>query len=84
MTRISIGLAVWVCVAGMLAGCGSAVIENVNLPNRVIGNDGQVFFLEDLREVTDDPDLTPDEKRERFRDDFGIEDEDLIEGLLTL
>lgn len=84
MSRISTGLAVCVCVAAMLAGCGTEVIENVNLPNRVIGNDGQVFFLEDLREVTDDPDLTPDEMRERFRDDFGIEDEDLIEALLTL
>ena len=84
MFRIFASLAVCVCVAAMLAGCGSAVIENVNLPNRVIGEDGQMFFLEDLREVTDDPDLTPDEKRKRFRDDFGIEDEDLIEGLLTL
>jgi hypothetical protein len=68
----------------MSAGCGSALIENTNFPNRVIGEDGQVFFLEDLREVAEDPDLSAEEKRERFRNDFGIEDEDLIEGLLTL
>lgn len=70
-------LAVPTCLSG---GCGSSVQEYAN---RLIGADGQVFTVEDLEAISGDPNLSDDEKRQAFRD-LGIEDEKLIDALLTL
>jgi hypothetical protein len=67
-----------VCAA---TGCG--LNQSSDYPHRLIGADGQLFFLEDLEEIANDPDLTDDEKREQFRE-LGLEDEKLIEALLEL
>ena len=70
-------LAMPLCLA---AGCGSGGVEYAN---RLIGADGQLFSVEDLEAIANDADLTDDEKRQAFRD-LGIEDEKLIDALLTL
>jgi hypothetical protein len=72
-------LATWFCVGG----CGSDVLQELELPDRLIGVDGQVFTVEDLEAISDDSSLSADQKRQAFRD-LGIEDPDLIEALLNL
>lgn len=64
-----------------LVGCVSN--NNTDFPNRLVGADGQLFTVEDLEEIANDPDLSEDEKREAFRE-LGIEDEELIDALLDL
>ena len=68
-------------VVTSIAGCGFSV--TADFPNRLVGAGGQSFFLEDLEEIANDPDLDDDEKRAQFRD-LGIEDEELIDVLLGL
>ncbi len=67
--------------AVVLIGCGTGSVTD--FPNRLVGADGQEFFLEDLEAIANHTTLTSDEKRERFRD-LGIEDEELIDALLGL
>jgi len=79
---LSIGLGVMLlslpaCLAG---GCQSGAVEYAN---RLIGADGQRFTVEDLAAIANDRSLSNDEKRQAFRD-LGIEDEKLIDALLTL
>jgi len=73
------GLALWAAMS--IIGCGYA--PTADFPNRLIGGDGQRLTLEDLEAVANDPTLTDDQRRERFRE-LGIEDERLIDVLLTL
>ena len=69
-------------MAGLLcAGCGTTV--STDFPNRLIGADGQTIVLEDVEVIVEDGGLSDDEKRAQLRD-LGIEDEVLIEALLTL
>ncbi len=75
--RMIAALLLLVCVGG----CG--VVPASDFSNRLVGADGQLFVVEDLEEIANDPDLTDEEKRERFRE-LGIEDEELIDALLTL
>ncbi len=72
-------LALAFCVA--LTSCG--VTPQTDFPNRLIGEDGQLFVLEDLEEIANDSRLSEDQKRAAFRD-LGIEDEELIDALLEL
>lgn len=72
-TGVALGL--WV------GGCAAVVPGE--LPNRLIGADGQRFAVEDLTEIANDPDLDEAGKRQAFRD-LGIEDEELIDALLGL
>jgi hypothetical protein len=65
------------------SGCGVLTFRRLDFPNAETGEDGQIYVLDDLREIANDPDLSENEKRQAFHD-LGIEDEDLIEGLLTL
>ncbi|UCC28902.1 MAG: hypothetical protein JSU86_11950 [Phycisphaerales bacterium] len=62
-------------------GCGTAVITE--FPNAVSGTGGQPIVLEDIQAIVDNPNLADEEKRSQLRD-LGIEDEELIEALLTL
>ena len=75
------GVVMIAVAAVMLSGCGMAV--TTDFPNRLVGADGQLFVLEDLEEIANDPNLDDEEKREAFRE-LGIEDEELIEALLEL
>jgi hypothetical protein len=78
MDRIAVNLILLATLA--IGGCGAMVTD---YPNRLIGVDGQGFYLEDLEEIAGNENLTDDEKRERFRE-LGIQDDDLIEALLAL
>ena len=73
---VALGLAGLLC-----AHCGTDLTGRYS--HRLIGADGQTFVLEDIQVIVDDPHLTNDEKRSELRD-LGIEDEELIEALLTL
>ncbi len=77
----SIGVIAIALLLTALAGCGTGM--GTDFPNRLVGADGQHFVLEDLRAIARDPDLSDEQKRQAFRD-LGIEEEELIETLLTL
>ncbi len=62
-------------------GCVSN--NSTDFPNRLVGADGQLFTVEELEEIANDPDLSEEEKREAYRE-LGIEDEELIDALLEL
>ena len=79
MRHIAVNLFALVVLA--IGGCGAVAVTDY--PDRLTGAGGQEFFLEDLEEIADHPNLTDDQKREQFRE-LGIEDEELIEALLTL
>lgn len=74
-------------LAAMLAplanGCG--FIEGPALSNQLFGLDGRVITVADIEEIIFDPELVGNEEetRQRLRD-LGIEDEKLIDALLTL
>ena len=72
---------VWLGCA--LAGCGVLATEPSSFPNQVETSQGRQIFVEDIEKIVDDTQLTADEQREALRE-LGIEDEDLIESLLTL
>lgn len=67
----------------LLGGCGVFTARNLDFETAETGEDGQVYVLDDLRDIAQDTDLTEDEKRQAFND-LGIEDEDLITALLEL
>jgi hypothetical protein len=66
-----------------LGGCDVLTFDLTDFPNAESGDEGQIWVLDDLREIANDPDLTEEEKREAYAQ-LGIEDEDLIAALLTL
>lgn len=65
------------------AGCGVLATQPSGFPNQVETTEGRKIFVEDIEKIVDDTQLTADEQREALRE-LGIEDEDLIESLLTL
>lgn len=67
-------------IACSLSACG---VANTNFPNRLIGSHGEEIVLDDVEAIVNDDELTDDEKRDELRD-LGIEDELLIDALLTL
>lgn len=69
-----------VLLAAGLPACTSGFTD---YPNRLIGSDGQLFTLDDLTTIAQDSTLSTDQKRAAFRD-LGIDDEQLIDALLTL
>lgn len=64
-------------------GCG--FIEGPALSNQLFGADGRVITVADIEEIVSDPELAgnDEETRQRLRD-LGIQDEKLIDALLTL
>ena len=69
-----------VLLAGV-AGCGSGA--QTIFPNQLLDADGQPIVLDDVETIVNDSDLTDDEKRQQLRE-LGIEDEEVIDALLTL
>ena len=80
LRSISLGVALLATPSCLATGCQSSFVEYAN---RLVGVDGQLFTVEDLEAIANDADLTDDEKRQGFRD-LGIQDEKLIDALLTL
>ena len=62
-------------------GCGNNV--PTVFPHSLLGADGRAIVLDDLEAIVDDDDLTDDEKRSQLRE-LGLQDEELIDALLTL
>ena len=73
---VALGLAALLC-----SRCGTDI--TADYPNRLYGAEGQSIFLDDIEAIVNDQHLTDDQKRSQLRD-LGIEDEELIEALLTL
>lgn len=65
----------------LAGGCG--VVVPADFANRLIGADGELIVAEDVDAIVADPNLTDEEKRDALRD-LGVEDEELINALLTL
>ena len=65
-----------------LCGCGVLSAGRSDFPNAARGANGQVVFVEDVDAIIGDATLTADQRRDALRE-LGIEDEDLIEALLT-
>ncbi len=72
-----------IAASPFLAGCEVLTYRMPDFPNAETGEDGQIYVLDDLRDIANDPDLTLEEKQEAFRE-LGIEDQDMINALLTL
>ena len=72
-----------VLLAGLagLAGCGSGA--PTTFPNQLVTADGRAILLDEVKAIVNNNDLTDDEKRAQLRE-LGIEDEKLIDALLTL
>jgi len=75
-----LGLTVLLSVS---AGCEVFTSRLLDFPNAETGEEGQIYLLDDLRDIATDPDMTEEEKREAYAA-LGIEDEDLLAALLTL
>ena len=73
-TLLLMGTMVW-------PGCGSAIVPD--FPHQIIGTDGSPITLIEVEVIVNDPDLNDDEKRDALRE-LGVEDEKLIDALLTL
>jgi hypothetical protein len=66
----------------LCTGCGLLSFRNPEFDNAETGENGEMYVLDDLEAIADDPDLTEEEKRDAFAD-LGIEDQDLIDALLN-
>jgi hypothetical protein len=67
--------------AALPVGCG--VTAPIDFPHQLVGADGTRITLEQVEEIVNDPDLDEPARRNALRD-LGIEDEKLIDALLTL
>lgn len=68
-------------VVWISGGCGFSV--STDFAGRLMGAGGETIVAEDVNAIVADPNLSDDEKRAALRD-LGIEDEKLIDALLTL
>jgi len=66
-----------------LVGCGVLAAGRTDYPSAAETAPGRSLYREPIQEIVDDSLLTTDEKRQALRD-LGIEDDKLIEALLTL
>ncbi len=63
--------------------CGTNIFSSTPATLREKGANGETLVLEELQAIAGDPDLTEDQKRQRFQE-LGLEDPDLIDALLEL
>jgi len=68
-------------VLSVVAGCGSGA--PATFPHQLLAADGHAILLDDVKVIVNNNDLTDDDKRAQLRE-LGIEDEELIDALLTL
>jgi len=64
-----------------LPGCGNGA--PTTFPSQLLNAVGQPILLGDIETIVNNNDLTEDQKRDQLHD-LGIEDEELIDALLTL
>ena len=64
-----------------ITGCGSGA--PTTFPNQLVDAEGVPILLDDIEATVNDSNLNEDEKRAQLRE-LGIEDEELIDALLTL
>ena len=67
--------------AWLVAGCGLTV--NEEFANQLFDPEGNALVLQDLQAIPTDASLSQEQQRQAFRD-LGIEDERLIDALMTL
>ncbi len=67
----------------MLTGCGVLAAHRTDFAATAETADGNAIFRDQIDAIVENPNLTVDEKGEALRD-LGIEDDDLVEALLTL
>jgi len=67
----------------VITGCGVLAAHRTDFPATAETADGRPIFREDIEAIVDNDQLTEDEQRQALRE-LGIEDDDLIEALLTL
>ena len=65
----------------LAAGCGSGA--PATFPHQLLAADGHAILLDDVKAIVNNDDLTDDDKRAQLRA-LGIDDEKLIDALLTL
>lgn len=68
-------------VALLASGCEA--LNPATFPNQVIGADGVGLSLEDIEAIVQDSTLSDEERRAGLRE-LGLQDEALIEALLSL
>ena len=68
-------------VLSVAAGCGSGA--PATFTNQLLAADGHAILLDDVKAIVNNNDLTDDDKRAQLRD-LGLNDEKLIDALLTL
>jgi len=68
-------------VLSVAAGCGSGA--PATFPHQLLAADGHAILLDDVKVIVNNTDLTDDDKRAQLRD-LGLDDEKLIDALLTL
>ncbi len=73
--------AVITAAALLCSGCGNVI--TTEYANRLIGAEGQHLVLQDIEAIVGNPNITDDQKRSQLRG-LGLEDEKLIEALLSL
>jgi hypothetical protein len=67
----------------VVSGCGVLAASKSQFANQAETGDGRKLFVEDIEEIVFDDLLDLDQQRQALRN-LGIEDEDLIDALLTL
>jgi hypothetical protein len=67
----------------VVSGCGVLAASKSDFANQAETGEGRKLFVEDIEAIVLDDLLDQDQQRQALRD-LGIEDEDLIDALLTL
>ena len=65
----------------IVGGCGVLTAVRTLFPEHVTDAQGNPLYLEEVREILDDPDLLDDEKFEALRE-LGLENEKIIDVLV--
>lgn len=68
-------------VCATQAGCGVLTTARSTFLTQFVDADGNPLSLEDLQEITTDPDLTPDQMARELRN-LGLLDEELIDAIV--
>ena len=68
-------------VGATQAGCGVLTTARSTFLTQPVDADGNPLSLEDLQEITTDPDLTPDQMARELRN-LGLADEELIDAIV--
>ena len=76
-SRKMFGYAVLVAAVALTSGC----FERTIFPAQPLSADGEFLFVEDIQDVLDDPNMTPEQQGDALRA-LGIESQSLIDALV--